>query len=705
MERIECSTRIRNLRAEYLNNSILVNNSDSLSFMMEGNAIIQYVYGWKNAPYNNITTKKRRSVAEAYMLEHLNPVISRGELIVGQPDLNIKDKDEYNRCREFMDIMPVKAGRESHMGLDYKILLDKGVKGIIADIESNLSQLNKSCVKDMEKIEFYEGCLIELNALLVLAEHYSHYARELGMNETGKQREEYFEIADILERVPAYPAKTFREALQSIHFYTFNLFGLYSAGRPDEYLYPYYVRDIESGVMTKEFAQELIDCFCLLYIPNVISWAAAGFMLGGRDKDGNSVENDLTWMFLNSISHVHAPDPNVGLCITDETSEDIIRFAAELIAEGHSGPVIWNDEEVTQRMLENDFDLTDACQYTHSTCSEITPIGCSGMSCTSPYVNTLSVFLDAFYAFDDDMTFEQLKAVFKAKLKKKLKQLVYIENIYLMENSRNGMINPLRTSCLVNDCIKSGKSIEQGGAKYNHLAADFLGMMNVAECFNVIYRLVYEEKRVKLSYLQKCVKNNYENDTMLLEYIRNKITHYGNNDEISDNIAKEIADIVCESCKDIKSYKGGNLLPGAFSYNYHVKYGKLTNASPDGRKNGEPLHDGSGAVQGYDINGPTASLLSLSAYKPSRFLGGISFNVKLSKNLNSLTDVIISLIKGQIAIGNPQMQISIVDNEELRRAQKDPTKYKNLLVRIGGYSDFFVKLDRNLQDEIISRSE
>ena len=244
MERIECSTRIRNLRAEYLNNSILVNNSDSLSFMMEGNAIIQYVYGWKNAPYNNITTKKRRSVAEAYMLEHLNPVISRGELIVGQPDLNIKDKDEYNRCREFMDIMPVKAGRESHMGLDYKILLDKGVKGIIADIESNLSELNKSCVKDMEKIEFYEGCLIELNALLVLAEHYSHYARELGMNETGKQREEYFEIADILERVPAYPAKTFREALQSIHFYTFNLFGLYSAGRPDEYLYPYYVRDI-----------------------------------------------------------------------------------------------------------------------------------------------------------------------------------------------------------------------------------------------------------------------------------------------------------------------------------------------------------------------------------------------------------------------------------------------------------------------------
>lgn len=126
---------------------------------------------------------------------------------------------------------------------------------------------------------------------------------------------------------------------------------------------------------------------------------------------------------------------------------------------------------------------------------------------------------------------------------------------------------------------------------------------------------------------------------------------------------------------------------------------------PTEEKNGEPLHDGSGAVQGYDINGPTASLLSLSAYKPSRFLGGISFNVKLSKNLNSLTDVIISLIKGQIAIGNPQMQISIVDNEELRRAQKDPTKYKNLLVRIGGYSDFFVKLDRNLQDEIISRSE
>ena len=233
--------------------------------------------------------------------------------------------------------------------------------------EEKLNALDRRKIDNLEKIEFYESCLIELDGVLELAENCAVKA-ESALTAEEKRKAELLEIADVLKKVPAYPAKTFREALQIIHFFTFNLFGLFSLGRPDQYLYPYYKADIENGVLNEESVQELIDCLCLLYIPNVISWAAAGFMLGGRDANGVAVENELTIRFLNSIPHTHAADPNIALCVTNETSDELLEYSAKLISEGHTNPNIWSDQTVTDSMLKYGYSVEAAREYTNSTC-------------------------------------------------------------------------------------------------------------------------------------------------------------------------------------------------------------------------------------------------------------------------------------------------------------------------------------------------
>ena len=703
IKEIEATERVKLLREYYLNNAPLFVNSKKYGYTMDGNALIYYVEGWKKTPTTR-SSRIRRAMAERYMLNHIEPIISDNELIVGQPDLEVKDEQKLKDAIDFWAMELMSNAMPSHMGLDYEKLLKYGVVGLKKQIEEKLNALDRRKVDNLEKIEFYESCLIELDGVLELAANYAAKAEKLAESADEKRRVELFEIAAILRKVPAYPAKTFREALQSIHFYTFNLFGLFSLGRPDQYLYPYYKADIEDGVLNEESAQELIDCLCLLYIPNVISWAAAGFMLGGRDSKGVAVENELTIRFLNSIPHTHAADPNIALCVTSETSDELLEYSAKLISEGHTNPTIWSDQAVTDSMLKYGYSVEDAREYTNSTCTEVTPIACSGVSNGSPYVNTLQIFLNAFYKFTDGMSMDEMLNGFSVELSKHLDAAIYEQNTFLLEAARTGKLNPARTSCLVNDCIEKGKSIEQGGAKYNHLSANFLGLMNVAECLNVIQRIVIDEKRVPLSYLQSVVKSNYNTDPLLLDYIKNHVVHYGNNDDLSDEIAKKVADIVCECCKNYKCYRGGDLIPGAFAYKNHTLYGKYTDASPDGRKSGQPLHDGSNPIQGYDVSGPTASILSLAAYLPARFLGGITFNVALNDNTKNLQSTIVALIKAYVTLGNPQMQINIVDKNMLIKAQKEPENYKNLLVRVGGYSDFFVKLDKTMQDEIISRS-
>lgn len=385
MKKIEKSPRINELRSYYLKYSKMSTDKNIACWKCH-RSLKLYIEGWEKNAWNTDTARIRRSAAEAYMLEHTIPVIIPGELIVGQPcfdDFSETEQAEYEECLRKESMIPIKRGRADHLALDYQPLLDQGITGI-----------------------------------LEMCNSYAEKAKQLAEEASGIRKKEYLELYEVLKQVPAHPARTFREALQSIHMFTWSLYGIYSFGKPDLYLLPYYRRDIENGILTPDTAQELIDCFFLQSVPNMSSWAAEGLMLGGRDANGRLVENELTWHFLTAIEHTHLPDPNVGFCVTAETGNEILQYTAKLIADGHCQPQIWNSDEVTRSMLNNGFEPSAAYMFTLSTCVETTPIGCSGISITSPYINLLKIFLAAFEKCDNSFDFEQIYACFEAEVEK-----------------------------------------------------------------------------------------------------------------------------------------------------------------------------------------------------------------------------------------------------------------------------------------------
>lgn len=698
------SERIDYLKSYYLNNSQMILKRELVPWKCH-KSLFLYVEGWVQNP-SAPTVRIRRSMAEAYMLKNMKPVICNKELIVGQPDFSEFSSEQLQKFEEYKilykNAIPLIKGRADHMALDYEKLLKNGVEGVMEEIRRKMDSIDAYDGREIEKYEFYKCCLIELEGVLTLAENYKKYALELAETSSREEKREFIELAEVLDRVPAKPARTFREALQSIHLFLYSLFGIYSVGRPDQYLYPYYKKDIDSGVMTEAQAQEIIDCFFLQYMNNMSAWAAASFMIGGRDRGGKVVENRLTWHFLEAIEHTHIPDPNVGLCIMEETSDEILNYAAELIGKGYGQPQIWNNDSVTRSMLENGYDKETANLFTQSTCVEITPIGCSGVSITSPYINMLKIFNEAFEKCDKTTGFEELYRVFEKDFESYCKKVLCEENLYQLERKRNAT-DPVRISAFINDCIERGASSDSGGARYNDIEPNMLGMINVAESLNVIRELVFKQQKLTIEQFKKILKDNYEGNEDILAYIRNKIPHFGTDTKETNEIAKRVADTVIKTLNKFTTFRGANFVPGAFSYRDHEINGRYTGASADGRRAGDVLADGSSPVQGYDNRGPTLSLNSTISWEPRRFLGGISVNMKLSSGVSP--EHIADLIKGYIKGGGMQLQFNVVDTKTLKDAQINPERYTDLLVRIGGYSDYFTKIPKRLQDDVIARSQ
>lgn len=704
--KIRPTERVLKLRKYYLENSPMSVNRDLVSWHCH-RSLLLYQEGFEAAWRDADTLRIRRSMAEKYLLSNTRPVIIEGELLSGQPDLRDFTEEEAARYpaaeKRFYEVSPVKRGRADHLAMDYQLLLDKGVEGIIDILDEKLSGIDPHDGGQVEAFEYYYCCKTELEGLKEMCIHYAEEALKMAEEAEGEKKADLMSLYEVLKQVPLKPARTFREALQSIHTYTWSLYGLYSFGKPDLYLLPYYRRDIENGVMTREQAQELIDCFFLLSIPNISGWASEGLMLSGRDKDGNLVENELTLHFLNAIDHTRLPDPNVGFCVTKESDPEILEAVAGLIRSGAGQPTVWNCDAVTRSMLKNGYDKEAAYMFTLSTCTEITPIGCSGVSITSPYINLLNIFLESLEKCDDGSDFEDILGRFTKDFTAYANKVLLQENLWQLERGRNTR-DPMRTSLLIHDCLGRATSHDSGGARYNAMLPDVLGMQNVGESLNCIYRLVFEEKKITLGEYKAALKADFEGEyAPLRSYIINKLPHFGNSEEISDKIQRRVADMVLDTFRGRTTVRGAMVIPGAFSYRDHIFHGSQTPASPDGRKAGMPLNDGSCPVQGYDTSGPTASIGSTVSWGPARFLGGTSVNIKLNPSVKEET--VASLIKSYLDTEGAQLQFNVVDRKTLLAAQKDPDGYKNLLVRIGGYSDFFVRMPENLQNEVISRTE
>lgn len=663
----------------------------------------------RNAP----TTMMRRSYAQVAELDRSRVLIEDGELLVGQTDYGpcFTESERFYKLWDMYCMAPDISfdGRSDHMALDYRKLLRVGVEGLIQEIHEEKAKLTFSrdtVTDDVERDEFYDAALMELEALVRYAGRYEAKLRELAETETDdKRRKELLIMADNMAQVPRGPAKTFWQALQSIHFYTFVLRGLYSGGRLDQDLLPYYEADIAAGVLTREFAQELVDNYCLTYAIYIQPNCAAGIMVGGTDEQGNPVENDLTWLFMYAVDHIRMPDPNLALSVTEHTSESLLQYAMDMIGRGCTFPSFWNDAEIVRSLTDFGIAPKDAHRYVHSTCVELTIVGKSSMWTTAPYHNLTALFLEVFqqgdypdYASLEKAYFDRVRRAFAEENRK--------VNRLKLERSRNAS-EPMLHSCLVDDCIRRGRAVGNGGAVYGATLPNVLGFANVIDSLTAIRELVFEKKELTLAEYRQAVSNNYAGQEELRQRILNKVPHYGNDDPKADAVAAALAACMRGACDGQYTLQGDFLMPGIFSYCHHVVAGEQTGATPDGRLAGTPLADSAGPAQGRDTTSPTAALLSGTCWSQGDFLGGVAQNIRLSGRYFADEDkhTVLALLRSFFARGGCELQFNCVSKEMLEDAMEHPEQYGDLLVRIGGYSDHFVKLHEIQQREVMSRTD
>ena len=725
---LQITDRIKKVRQNVLKHPVAVSMLDTKSgkesetrqdypgyFCAARRITKQIIDGWilgRNQP----TLMLRRAFTEAYALDHSAPVIYPEDLIAGQLDmhkLNDQEREELaGMAAEFVRYVPEAKGRQSHIALDFPKLLRVGVNGLLKEIREKRSQLDlndpETIEGNIERDEFYQACEMELEALLRYAKRYAEKAREMSRTEQSPENAENLRVvADILDRVPAEPARSFREALQSIHFYTFNLFGLYPAGRPDQYLLPFYEHDIAEGSLTIELAQELVDNYCLLFSTYTYSSLATSFMLAGTDSEGKPVGNAVTAHFLRSILHVNRPDPNYAYAVTSDPDPELFSFAVKNVAAGSSHPSFYNDEGIVRELQAQGAAPEDSHLYCNTTCSEITICGKTSAWTTCPYVNCVNILDSVLHNGKEYRTFQDLLNGFKDALFQKTEENRKLFNLYYLDNRRAGSTDAFRVSCLIEGCIEQGKTIWNRGAKYNPLMPSYIGVSNTAEALSTYDILVYRNKEYSQRELTEIVDADYAGHEDLRLRIIRKLPHYGNADANADSYMQRVTDMILEACKGKWNYRGGKIIPGAFPYLMHATSHERKLPSADGRRHGDILANCPGPLNGFDRNGPTAMLFSSSSWCQVKFLGGVTMNMRLPKNLMNEAGIsnIESLILGFFARDGKQLQINCIDAEELERAKENPDEYGNLIVRVGGYSDFFTRLNPYLQEDVIQRTK
>jgi len=667
----------------------------------------------------------RRGLLAGEILRQLTPIIDADELLVGKffgRPLTPAEQTELDDWQRLGEPATGKAyGQRAHMAIDYERVLRQGVAGVRAQIAAYRTALDLTRAGELAKDGFYQACLAALDGLVALAMKYADHAEELAARESDPaRRAELYEIARVCRKVPESPAETFAEALQAIHFVTFcqcagNQMLLFQLGRPDRYLLPYYRRDLAAGRLTLEQAQELIDCLGILLNEYTPRGLAVGWMVGGRDAAGGDITNELSYLFVQAVGHIRLAYPGVGICWTPETPPALLALACDLLARGYSHPAIFNDDVITRGLLRLGLSHRDACEYIHSTCVEITPIGISNVYVASPYYNLVQGLHDVLgipplhsdqppAPLPEIASFAELLERYRQRVRAMIRDGVLSENRAMLSRAQSGGFPLL--SCFVNDCLNSGTDIDHGGARVNWLESSFVGLANLIDALQAIRQLVFVEGTLTLAQLRAALLANFVGDEALRAQLA-RTPKYGNDDDRVDTLASEITAFLHAECARHHSYWGDAVVPGFFCWIMHERLGSVTGASADGRVAGFPFADGSGPAQGRERLGPTAAIRSVTKWDHTPMIGGIAVNLRFqpADNPRTLAASMQPLLETFLTLGGFEAQVNVVDAATLRAAQRHPEHYRDLVVRVAGYSDYFVSLSPEMQAEVMLRSE
>ncbi len=623
---------------------------------------------------------------------------------------------------------------------DYQdVLFKKGFSGIIEEAEKKLEKLSMSKANDLKKIDFYKSIILTSEGIINLANRYSKKAEEMSLLEKDSSRkEELLEISRICSKIPANPPKTFHEAIQFIWFVQIgailseNPLAL-NPGRFDQYMYPYYKYDIENEISNTDKIQELIEAYWIKLSEWVwtISANTADFFagynqfqnltIGGKTRDGKDATNELSYMCLKATENIKTHQPGLSVRIHQDCPKDFLDAVSNLVSKGTGFPAIHNDSAGYQMLLNAGYEPEDARDWSNCGCVvphfrktgewtsaaniNFTAALEYALNCGFSRINNKKIGLDE----KDPKTFasyEEIEKAFYRQFDYLVEQAV-ISTILAQKLHAEMVPRPFLSSCIEN-CIDSGVDLVDCGAKYNiGPVLTGIGLAVTSNSLAVIKKLVFEEKSVTLSELINALDSNWEG----YEELREKallVPKYGNNDNYVDNIAIDMANHYYKICHSHKDFNGNNFLSAFMGISNYLPTGKVVGATPCGRKAKEPLSEGVSPYVGSDMSTPLDAMKSAAKLNQDVHSGGTLLNLRLNQDLVNTKrgqSNLGSMIQSFFALGAFHVQFNTISTEKLRKAQKNPDKYKDLLVRVAGYSTQFVNLSESMQEAIIARSE
>ncbi|WP_299014879.1 choline trimethylamine-lyase [uncultured Photobacterium sp.] len=631
----------------------------------------------------------------------------------------------------------INGGGDTCPGYDI-LLFTKGMNGIKADAEAKLAELSMENPDDIDKIYYYKASIETCEGVVAYARRLAAHARELAAKEMDPQRRaELLTIAEVNENVPANPPKTLQEALQSV-WTVESLFeveenqtGL-SLGRLDQYCYPMFRADIDSGRLTEEQALEMMQAFIIKCAE--LMWMSselgakyfAGYQpfinltVGGQKRSGGDATNDLTLLIMDAVRFVKVYQPSLACRIHNQSPQHYMEKIVDVVKAGMGFPACHFDDSHIKMMLRKGYDFEDARDYCLMGCVEPQKSGRIYQWTSTGYTQWpiaiefvlnrgRMVLFDSHQGLDTgDLNNLTSFEAFDAAVKEQIAHIVKLSAVGTVISQRvhrDVAPKPLM-SLLVEGCMEQGKDVSAGGAVVNYgPGLIFSGLATYIDSMAAIRKLVFEEKKYTLEQMRDAMLANFEGFEELRRDCLNA-PKFGNDDNYVDEFALDITEWTERECGKYQMLYS-RLSHGTLSISNNTPIGELTNATPNGRLAWMPLSDGISPTQGADKNGPTAIIKSVSKMNVETMNIGMVHNFKFLKGLLDTPEGkngLITLLRTASILGNGQMQFSYVDNEVLKKAQQEPEKYRDLIVRVAGYSAYFVELCKEVQDEIISRT-
>jgi len=677
-----------------------------------------------------ITPEEKRELLEDILPFWRGRTVEERFMSLVPPDV-AEDMDKYI----FTIMLEITYGI-GHFTMDHPTLLRLGMGGIMAEARRRLEELPEEQRKG-EKGLFYEAVIGSLGAAVGFARRHADLARRMAEEEKDPRRAaELKEIARICERVPEHPAETFHEALQSVYFAHLiaqieSGGNSISLGRIDQYLYPYYRKDLEEGRITPERARELLS---LLYIKTCEIWnvleeafipggegpegkTTQNLTIGGMGSDGEDAVNELSYLALDAFADVRTVQPNVSLRMGSRTPRDFFLRAVRYARDGV--PLhFFNDDAVVPMLARAGHSLEDARDYALVGCVEPNAQGKTFGSTFAVQFNgikcvefALSNGVDNIFGLKSGLetgdpasftSFDQVWEAFRSQMSHFLGQMV--KGMQALDTAIAEMLPSPFASAMIRGPLEKGMDLTRGGAVYNSTGVQLMGFSNTADSLYAVKKAVFEEGRFSLQELAEWLATDWMDAEEQRKYLLLKVPKYGNDLDGPDEMAARVLDLFCDLLEGYTNYRGGAFWPGVFSVGFHLAMGSFTGATPDGRYAGDPLGNGLTPSNGCATAGPTAVMNSVTRLPLGRLYNGANLNMRFPGTRTD-PEKLMDLIRGYFERGGLQVQFNTVDTETLRRAQAEPDKYRDLVVRISGYSVVFVNLSDTAQEEIISRYE